>query len=301
MLLSAAEARAQYDPSYHHYFDMEPMYNPASVGKQAMLNVSAAYALDFAGYDNNPRTMSLSADMPFYFLKAYHGAGIQLLNDQIGLFRHQRLALEYAFRFKLAGGQLAIGVQGGFISESFDGSKLDIEDDNDPALSKSKVDGSGMDVAAGLYYTHKQWYAGLSVQHATSPTIDLGETQQLEIKPSYYFTGGYNIQFRNPFLQLKPSVLVRYDGTTWREDITARLQYTTQKRRMYIGAGYSPSNSVTIYLGGIFHGVMVGYCYEMYTGAISPGNGSHELHIGYQTDINLMKRGKNRHQSVRIL
>ena len=70
---------------------------------------------------------------------------------------------------------------------------------------------------------------------------------------------------------------------------------------MYLGASYSPTNSVTVLVGGSFHGVMLGYSYEAYTSAINPGNGSHELYIGYQIDINLVKRGRNLHKSVRIL
>ena len=54
-------------------------------------------------------------------------------------------------------------------------------------------------------------------------------------------------------------------------------------------------------LGGLFHGIMLGYSYEIYTSAISLGNGSHEIILGYQTDINFQKKGRNRHQSVRIL
>ena len=54
-------------------------------------------------------------------------------------------------------------------------------------------------------------------------------------------------------------------------------------------------------VGGNFHGVCVGYSYEAYTSAISLGNGGHEIFIGYQTDINLGKKGKNLHKSVRLL
>ena len=70
---------------------------------------------------------------------------------------------------------------------------------------------------------------------------------------------------------------------------------------MYAGLGYSPTNSVTVFIGGQFHGIMVGYSYEAYTRAISIGNGSHELHVGYQTDIDFGKKGRNKHQSVRLL
>ena len=65
--------------------------------------------------------------MPFYLLKNYHGVGLQLMNDQIGLFTHQRLAAQYAFKRRLLGGMLSAGIQAGFISESFDGSKVDVE------------------------------------------------------------------------------------------------------------------------------------------------------------------------------
>lgn len=293
--------RAQYDPNFSHYFDMETSYNPAAAGKQSKINVTAAYALDFAGFENNPQTAYASADMPFYAFKAYQGAGIMFMNDKIGLFTHQRLALQYAIRMKLLGGYLRAGVQAGMLSENFDGSDLDLEDTSDPAFTTSSVDGSAFDLGFGLYYMHGPWYAGLSGQHLTAPLVTLGETNELQIDRTFYFTGGYNIKLRNPFLQVKPSVLVRTDMVAWRADITGRLVYTNGDKMMYGGAGYSPTNSVTVFLGGSFHGIVLGYSYEFYTSGINPGNGSHELYIGYQHDINLVKRGKNLHKSVRIL
>ena len=188
LLLTVNVVRAQYDPSYSHYFSMEPSFNPASVGKENVLNVVGAYALDFAGFEHNPNTFYVGADMPLYFLKSYHGVGLSMLNDKIGLFTHQRIAGQYAFRFKLFGGRLAAGIQAGLLMEKFDGSKLDVEDSNDPALPSSEVSGNSLDLGFGLYYTHKNWYAGASVQHITAPQIDLGETNEFKVDPSYYLT-----------------------------------------------------------------------------------------------------------------
>lgn len=294
-------ARAQYDPSFSHYFDMEPSFNPAAVGKQAKLNVTAAYALDMAGFEHNPRTMYAGADIPFYFLKNYHGGGLQFMNDQLGLFTHQRLDLQYAFKHRLFGGMISVGVQVGMLSESFDGSKVDAEESSDPALATSKIDGSGFDFGAGLYYTRGPWYVGASVAHAAAPEIELGEKNSIKIDPVYYFTGGYNIRLRNPFLTIKPSALVKYDATTWRGDVTCRLVYNHENKMMYGGLTYSYDTSVSFLVGGSFHGIVLGYSYEVYTSAINPGNGSHELFVGYQTDINLVKKGRNKHKSVRIL
>lgn len=300
-VLFAAGARAQYDASFSHYWDLEPYFNPAAVGKQPKLNVVGAYAISMAGFENNPRTMYVGADMPFYFIGAYHGAGVSLLNDQIGLFTHQRIALQYAYKHKLLGGTISVGVQFGFVNEQFDGSKVDLGEAGDPAFATSDVNGNSMDLAAGLYYTHGRWYAGISAQHLTSPLVELGETNELQIDPTFYLTGGYNIKLRSPFVTIPTSVLVRTDGKAYRADVTARVVYTNDKKMMYAGVSYSPTNSVTAVIGGMFHGINLSYSYEMYTSALSIGNGSHELTVGYQTNLNLFKKGKNKHKSVRIL
>ena len=301
LLLATSRAGAQYDVSFSHYWDLEPYFNPGAVGKQQKLNIAAAYAMSFAGFENNPRSMYVGADMPLYFLKNYHGVGLSLLNDQIGLFTHQRLAVQYAYKHRLFGGMLSTGVQLGLLSEGFDGSKVDVEDSGDPALATSDVNGSAFDVGFGLYYSRGPWYVGVSAQHITSPLVALGETSELQIDPTFYLIGGYNIKLRNPFLTIHPSVLVRTDGVEWRGDVSGRLVYTNDKKVMYGGVSYSPTNSVTVLVGGSFHGVHIGYSYEVYTSGISIGNGSHELIIGYQMDVNLFKKGRNKHKSVRIL
>ena len=301
IILSISETSAQYDVSFGHYWAMEPSFNPATAGKDAKLNVAVAYALQMAGFEHNPNTMYAGADMPFYVLGAYHGVGLQFMNDAIGAFTHKRFGLQYAFMRHLLGGKISIGAQATMISENLDGSKLDLADPTDPAFTTSSVNGSGFDLSLGLYYQHRNWYVGLSALHLNSPKVELGETNELNISPTYYFTGGYNIRLTNPFLTIQTSVLGRTDGVAFRGDVTARLKYEHEKRVMYVGVSYSPTNSVTVTLGGNFHGIHIGYSYEMYTSAISIGNGSHEIFVGYQTDLNLYKKEKNLHKSVRIL
>ena len=293
--------KAQYDVAFSHYFDMEPSFNPASVGKYDKLNINAAYAMDMAGFEHNPQTMYAAADIPFYFMRAYNGAGVQFVNDKIGLFTHKKLAVQYAYKQKLFKGVISVGAQVGVISEDFDGSKVDLNESSDPAFSTTQLNGNGIDLALGMYYVRGQWYAGVSAQHINSPLIKLGGINELKIDPTYYLTGGYNIKFNNPFVTIKPSCIVRTDGTAYRADITSRLVYSHEDKMMYGGLSYSPTNSVTFLIGGTFHGLVLGYSYEVYTSAINPGNGCHELFVGYQMDINMAKKGKNKHKNVRIL
>ena len=265
------------------------------------MNVAVAYALQMAGFEHNPNTMYAAVDMPFYALKSYHGAGIQFINDNIGLFSHKRFGLQYAYQPQLFGGKLSVGLQLSMLSESFDGSKVELEDSSDPAFTSSSLNGTGFDISAGVYYKHRNWYIGISALHLNTPTVELGEKNELAVSSSYYLTGGYNIRLKNPFLTIQTSALGRTDGVAYRADVSGRLIYTHEKRVMYAGLSYSPTNSVTVQIGGIIRGIRVGYSYEIYTSAINIGNGSHELYVGYQTELNLYKKGRNLHKSVRIL
>lgn len=300
LLTVLMKVSAQQDVSFAHYWALEPSFNPAAIGKTSLINVTGAYAMSLAGFENNPKTMFVAGDMPFYFMNCYHGVGLQLMSDDIGLFKHQRLTAQYAYKATLLGGTLSIGVQAGMLSEKFKGSELDLRED-DPALEKTDVTGTALDLAAGLYYQHRNWYAGLSVQHAMEPSVDLGEKAIIDIARTYYFTGGYNIRLHNPFFTIHPSVLARTDGVGYRVDVTARVKYSYEKRLLYAGVAYSPTNSVTALIGGNFHGISIGYSYEAYTSALSFKHGSHELFVGYQTELDLVKKGRNKHQSVRIL
>ena len=296
LLLSVLTTSAQYDVSFGHYWSMEPSFNPAAVGKEAKLNFTGAYAIQLAGFEHNPNTMYAAADMPFYALRSYHGVGIQFINDAIGLFSHKRIGLQYAYQPELFGGRLGLGLNLSMLNEKFDGSKT-----KDPLFTTTPVNGSGFDIGLGLYYRRADWYAGFSVMHLNSPHIELGEKNELDISATYYLTGGYNIHLNHPFLTVQTSVLGRTDGVAYRADVSGRLVYSHEKRNLYGGLSYSPTNSVTVQIGGVIRGVRLGYSYEIYTSSISFGNGSHELFIGYQTDINLHKKGRNLHKCVRIL
>ena len=263
--LAAVTVRAQYDVSFGHYWAMEPSFNPAAVGKEDKLNIVGAYANQLSGFENNPKTMYAAADMPFYALGSYHAVGIQFINDAIGLFTHKRFGLQYAYQPRLWGGRLSFGIQGSMLTETFDGSKLDVIDTGDKALPTSSVNGTAFDISAGVYYNRRNWYAGVSVLHLNAPKVELGEKNEINVSSTFYLTGGYNIRLKNPFLTIHTSFLGRTDGVAYRADISGRLKYTHENRVMYAGLSYSPTNSVTVQIGGDLHGVHLAVSYTHLT------------------------------------
>lgn len=266
-----------------------------------MLNIKAAYQTHASGFEDAGGTMYAGADMAFQLGKTRHGLGVMFQKDEIGLFAHQHFSLAYAYHFKLFGGTLSIGGAADMLNEKVDGSKADLGDASDPAFPSSSLNGSKFDASAGLWYARGTWHVGLSAQHLTAPTVLLGENNEIKIKSLYNFTAAYNIQTRNPLFIIAPSTLLRYDGTELRADITARLLYQRDKKRLYGGINYSPSHSVGAFVGGSFHGIDISYSYDANTEGIGLESGQHEVTIGYSLDLNLGKKGKNLHKSVRFL
>lgn len=291
---------AQQDPAFVHYWDLEPQFNPAAAGRSDQLSINAAFQTHASGFKDAGSTMYAGADMAFQLGRTRHGVGAVFQNDEIGLFSHKRFSVQYSYHFNLWGGRLSIGAEADMLQESIEGSKADLAEGSDPAFPSTDVDGSRFDASAGLYYRHRNWWAGLSAQHLTAPTITIGETNEYEVKRAYYLTGGYNVRFHNPTVTFVPSALLRYDGA-FRVDVTARVIYEYEKKRLYGGASYSPQNSVAFFVGGMFHGVELSYSYEAFTSGMGFGAGQHELTVAYRLPLNLQKKGKNLHKSVRYL
>lgn len=300
-LLCVVVARAQFDTHFTHYWALQGYYNPAVAGQSGRLNIYGTYAMQMAGYTNAPSTMLVGADMVLPTEKKNQAVSANLYNESIGLFTNQRLFAGYAYRFALWGGKLAVGVSAGTLEQKFDGSKVEAEESGDDAFPSSEVDGMGFDLTAGLHYMHRLFYAGLSVMHLTAPTIELGETNEIKITPTYYFSGGGNIQLRNPLLSIQPSMQVMTDLQAWRADFTVRGTYTYDEKRYYAGLTYSPMTSVAILLGGEINCISFGYAYELFTSGVGLIHGSHDLYVGYVMDLDLFKKGKNKHKSIRIL
>ncbi len=292
---------AQQDPAFLHYWDLGPQYNPAAVGRLPQLTISAAFQTHATGFEDGGSTMYAGADMAFTLGRTRHGVGVTFQKDEIGLFAHQRFSLLYAYQLRLWGGALSIGAALDMLNEKIDGSKADLGDANDPAFPSSEMSGSKFDASFGLWYERGSWYAGLSAQHLTAPTVLLGESNEYAVKSLYNFTAAYNIRTRLPLLRIVPSAMLRYDGTDFRADVTARAIYEREKKRLYGGFNYSPGHSAALFIGGMFHGIDISYSYEANTEGLGLESGMHEVTLTYRMDLNLGKRGKNAHKSVRWL
>ena len=304
-LILSANMQAQSDAHFTHFSEVENFYNPAAMNRDSRLNVVGSLSMQMVGYENAPVTMFIGANSALPFGKQRNSLGVSLYNETIGLFTNRRLLFNYAYKIGMGKGWMNIGVQGGVMSEEFNGGKLVLETPNDPAFPAGQERGTVGDLGAGLLYVRGEWYLGASAQHLNFPHVEFGKaegkTAVMDIKPTLYLTGGCNIELRNPLLSVQPRFLVESDLDFYRVDMSVRGTYQYESALFYIGATYSPGISVTAMLGGKVRDVQIGYAYEFYTGGVGALNGNHDLVVSWQTDMDLFKKGKNVHKSVRYL
>ena len=304
-LTLSANLQAQSDAHFAHFLEVENFYNPAAMNRNGRTNVAGSLSMQMAGYTHAPVSMFIGANMPIPFGKYRNSVGIGMLNETIGLFTNRRLLFDYAYKIDLGKGWMNVGVQGGVMSEEFNGGGLKTETPNDPAFPSGNERGTVGDLGAGVLYVRGDWWAGASAQHLNFPHVEFGKTQgkniDMHIKPTLYLTGGCNIGLRNPLLWVQPCFLVESDLDFNRVDISVRGYYQYDATLLYVGTSYSPGISVSAMVGGKVKDVLIGYAYEFYTSGVGALSGSHDLMVSWQTDVDFFKKGRNVHKSVRYL
>ena len=222
--------RAQDDVQLSQYFLGMGYYNPAYAGTTGDLNMLGFFRQQWIGMPQAGTSFFVIADMPLTFGKTNHGIGLVVNTESIGLYQNTKVAFQYAYKQKLFGGTLSVGLQGGIFNKTFDGTKVYIPESDyhqleDEAIPRTSVQAMALDVNAGVYYTHKHFYVGFGATHLTSPEMQFEENAYTYLSTGLNLTGGYNIQFNNPLYELQPSVFLKTDMQTFQADITARMVY----------------------------------------------------------------------------
>ena len=130
LITCTAGVRAQDDVQLSQYFLGMGYYNPAYAGTTGDLNMLGFFRQQWIGMPQAGTSFFVIADMPLTFGKTNHGVGLVVNTESIGLFTNTKVAVQYAYKQKLFGGTLSIGLQGGIFNKGFDGTKVYINSDS---------------------------------------------------------------------------------------------------------------------------------------------------------------------------
>lgn len=307
-------ASAQTDAQLSKYYELPNFYNPAATGTTDFLKLRADARLQWLGVDNAPQTFTVAADMPFKFIGKRFGTGLVMQQESYGLYKHLDVAAQLSYKLKLFKGELSIGVQPGFVNQSFKGTDVFIPDQDDyhqgtdDAIPQQDISGNAFDLAAGLFYTHRLFWLGVSGRHLTQPSIRLNaesgedtneKNYEFPLRRTLYFMAGSNIPIKNTLFELQPSALVRSDFTFTSWEATLRCRYN---KFISAGVGYRWKDAVYAVVAAEIKGFYIGFSYDYPTGAIARAtSGSYEIMAGYQLKLDFSERNRHRHKSVRIM
>lgn len=196
---------AQQDPLYAQYMLNPLMINPAYSGLNNNFNAIASYRTQWTGLEGRPTTFNASAHTSLADNKV--GAGLLVLNDQIGNFTTTEANIAASYKLPLENATFSFGMQAGVQGFRSDNADLNIRDPDDFAFSTNER-GTRLNIGAGVILASDKFLIGFSVPRLLPSTFkDRGETLQL-YNQHIYIIGNY-VFYLNEHLRLKPSVLFR--------------------------------------------------------------------------------------------
>lgn len=270
--------------------------------------------MQWIGVDGAPRSFFIQADSPLAIGRKRIGLGVQMQQEEIGLFSNMLIGAQGAFKLKVLRGELSVGVQLGYFNQKFSGSEVvtpegdNYHDSSDEAIPKQDLNGAAFDLGAGIFYSRPRFWVGVSATHILKPTIKMSlqgsensETQEFEseLGRMVYFMGGCNFPIKNTLFVLEPSALVKTDFNFFTAEVTMRATYN---RFLTFGAAYRYNDAVSAMMGVNFKNFYLGYSYDYPLSAIGKvSSGSHEIVAGYQLKLDFSGKNKHKHRSIRIM
>lgn len=304
IIFSPVVLLSQQIPQYTLYTLNPYAYNPAYSAASDYLEANGVFRKQWLGLEGSPTTQNFNIHLPINYLSS--GIGMNIENDMIGALRISKLSLGYAYGFKIAKDvKLSIGLSGGVLQSSLDGTKLLAPDGeyggslpihNDNLLPDSKINAISYEIDAGFYIKTATLDAGISVLHLTGSKVDysFNDVTDFNYLPHYIGFTSYKIDLNNK-IRLVPSIMVKTDFVQTQMDFTVYMEYDN---KYLIGTAYRGYNKTSNDAISALAGIQItnewrlayGYDFSL-SGLKAVNQGSHEIMLKYQLE-KIIGKGK---------
>ena len=284
VMLSVVIVSAQQDAQFSQNMFNKLANNPGFAGSRGAISTSVLHRSQWMGFGEvgaaaSTQNFSIDAEIPFL----NGGVGLNIVKDKIAQFNNLGLQASYAYRTQLGVGQIGMGMSVGMFQNGIDGVFSPAEG-GDPAIPSGKVDGSKLDLGAGVYFNTQDMYIGLSSAHMTEPTIEWSDGQVFDLARHYFLIAGFYHEI-NTTLSLNPSIYLKSDGATSQLDINTNLIYNN---KMWGGVSYRLDEGLILLAGmNINEDLRFGVGYDITM--VNPMGNSLEFMLGYNFKIKTNK------------
>ena len=288
--LICSQVMGQQHPLFSHYMFNGLYINPAYAGSKEFVSTTLIVRKQWTGFEGAPSTQIASLHAPLRNKKI--GLGAVISNDKIGITNETDFYGSYAYHIPMNTGKLSMGLSAGFSYFKSKFSDLTVWDPDDPVYETNSLSNVLPNFGAGIYYYSKKFYAGLSAPQLISYDPDQPLHIEIEkvhkVSRHYYLTSGMIIATQGE-LKFRPSFMVKYVSN-------APIQYDINLNVLisdiiWIGGSYRSSDAAVILLEyQVDKKLRIGYSYDITLNEMSNySKGSHEIVIGYDFGINVLK------------
>ena len=202
--LLAQPLMAQQDPLYGLYLNNPQVINPGFTGLTNNLDVNVGYRAQWAGFDGAPTTLNANGSIALLHNKI--GAGLQVVQDNVGENRNTSVNGLFAYKINLERTVVSFGMSGGFINYQVSPSKLNLQNPDDPYFGT--INEFKPTLGVGVMVKSDRYLLGLSVPRLVTATLRNGGQDFRPYQEHYYLFASY-LFFVGEKVVLKPGALFK--------------------------------------------------------------------------------------------
>lgn len=295
-ILTAFVSSGQQDAQFSQNMFNKLANNPGFAGSRGLIATSVLHRSQWIGFGEegtpiSTQNFSVDAELPFLF----GGVGLNITKDKIAQYNNLGIQGSYAYRTELGLGQIGMGMSVGVFQSGLAGDELNAAVPNDQAIPMNSVNGSKLDIGAGIYYNTQDVYIGISSSHMNEPKIEWNNGEVFNISRHYFLISGYYHKI-NPLLSINPSIYLKSDGATSQLDINTNLIYNN---KMWTGVSYRLNEGLIVLAGiNVNEDLKFGVGYDLTL--LNPLTNSFEVMLGYNFKVNTTK-AISKHKNPRFL
>lgn len=284
-VMVSGTAYAQLAPLGAMYYHNQYLNNPAFAGMRQGVEVDLGYRQQWSTVPGSPKVQILTGS---YAITPKAGLGLNVYNDQTGLFKRTRVMGSYAYHLPLSSkaDRLSFGVSLGFMDELVDQGLMD-GDPNDPSVRNFNERRQYVDGDFGVAYTKARLSLQVAVPNLRNSLGLSKQDEQVVDEARFFAAASYKIRLsESEGVGLEPKISFR-DMRGFDDIVDIGVNFTFVDDRIGLMAMYhsteSTSFGLNVKISKTFN--LLGL-YTSNTGAMAgQTNGSFEMNL----KINLFK------------
>lgn len=265
-------AQAQNDVKLSNFIFTPLVHNPAYAGSSDGYSITGFYTSQWVGFEGAPQTLILTGHDRIGLTNL--GAGFDIISDNIGVTKQNRITGNTAYHFRLTDEWLvSAGIKFGINNYSVDYRLLSIENPSEFGNPLTEVSKTSFIVGTGVFFHRENFFIGLSVPNfLTTNYIDDFRNPQANSTPNYFLSSGYKFDLKRD-IYLQPTLLTRVaKGAPYSALVAFNLDW---KDKMFLNLNYEYNVSVGAFFGvRITDRIMAGFAYDTATTTFAQENGS---------------------------